>query len=171
MKTRELLIRRKLIETKNSEPSDIKIDLGTLKNKDVKLWKSRNSKTIYKIHITEAIVVHCIDFRFQQFLDPWLQNKLGNGNYDRVSLAGGVFNFDAILEQVKISKELHEIEKVILVNHEECGAYGDMDTYERHKEDLERAKLKIETLFPDLNVEIYYLHLNGTFEQLSRTNL
>jgi hypothetical protein len=44
-------------------------------------------------HITDAIVVHCIDFRFQKYIDPWLQERLGHDNYDRVSLAGGVFDF------------------------------------------------------------------------------
>ena len=28
-------------------------------------------------HVTEAVVVHCIDFRFQKFIDAWLQENLG----------------------------------------------------------------------------------------------
>jgi carbonic anhydrase len=122
-------------------------------------------------HITDAIVVHCIDFRFQRYLDPWLQERFGHGNYDRVSLAGGVFDFYTILKQVEISNRLHKIKKVILVNHENCGAYGPEGNYERHKSDLEEAERKIEALFPNLDVETYYLHLDGRFEKMSRTNL
>ena len=74
-------------------------------------------------HITDAIVVHCIDFRFQKYLDPWLHKHLGHDNYDRVSLAGAVFDFYSVLKQVEISDSLHKIKKVILINHEDCGAY------------------------------------------------
>ena len=119
-------------------------------------------------HITDSIVVHCIDFRFQKYLDVWLQERFGYGNYDRVSLAGGVFDFFAVLRQIEISNRLHKISKVILVNHEECGAYGDVGTYERHQDDLVEAERKIEALFPDLDVEIYYLYKNGKFEQMSK---
>ena len=121
-------------------------------------------------HVTDAIVVHCIDFRFQKYLDPWLQERFGHDNYDRVSLAGGVFDFYTILKQVEISDRLHKIKEVILINHEDCGAYGAAGTYERHKSDLEEAARKIEVLFPSLDVETYYLHLDGRFEKMSRTN-
>lgn len=114
---------------------------------------------------TETLVAHCIDFRLQAFLDPWLENNLGHGNYDRVSLAGGVFDLDTILGQVRIAKRLHEISRVILINHEDCGAYGDSGTPERHQEDLEKASRKILTIFPDLRIETYYLHLHGEFEK------
>ena len=120
--------------------------------------------------VTEAIVVHCIDFRFQKHLDPWLHKHLGHDNYNRVSLAGAVFDFDLILRQIEISDRLHKIKKVILINHEDCGAYGEAGSYERHKSDLEQAEHKIEALFPSLEVETYYLHLDGTFEKMSQTN-
>jgi carbonic anhydrase len=120
-----------------------------------------------KRNITDTLVVHCIDFRLQAYLDPWIQHKLGHGNYDRVSLAGGVFDFDTIFEQVRISKSLHEIKGVILINHEDCGAYGVDGTPERHQADLEETSRKIKTKFPDLNIETYFLHLSGEFERLS----
>lgn len=119
-------------------------------------------------HVTEAIVVHCIDFRFQKYLDSWLHEYLGHDNYDRVSLAGAVFDFEAILKQVEISKSLHEIKKAILINHEDCGAYGAAGNYERHKADLAKAQRKIKALLPDLDVEIYYLHLDGEFEKMPK---
>ena len=121
-------------------------------------------------HVTEAIVVHCIDFRFQKYLDPWLHEHLGHDNYDRVSLAGAVFDFYTVLRQVEISDRLHKIKKVILINHEDCGAYGAAGNYERHKADLEEAERKIEALFSNLDVETYYLHLGGKFEEMSKTN-
>jgi carbonic anhydrase len=116
--------------------------------------------------ITDAVVVHCIDFRLQKYLDPWLQKRFGYENYNRVALAGGVFDFDTISKQVEISNRLHKIKKVVLINHEDCGAYGIAGTFERHKQDLMKARHKISTQFPNLDVEMYYLLLDGTFEQV-----
>jgi carbonic anhydrase len=122
-------------------------------------------------HITDAIVVHCIDFRFQKYLDPWLQERFGHDNYDRVSLAGAVYDFDSVERQIEISDRLHKIKKVILINHEDCGAYGAEGNYERHQADLEKAEKRLEKEFGHLDVEIYYLHLDGEFERMSKTNL
>ena len=116
---------------------------------------------------TDAVVVHCIDFRLQKYLDPWLQEHFGHDNYNRVALAGGVLESDSILKQVEISNRLHNIKKVVLINHEDCGAYGKTGTFERHSQDLLEARQKVEALFPNLDVETYYLHLSGEFELVS----
>ncbi len=117
-------------------------------------------------HTTDAVIVHCIDFRFQKYLDAWLRENYASCKYDRVSLAGGVFDFEYILKQIKISETLHDINEIILVNHENCGAYGAEGNYARHKSDLEKAKEELLRLYPALDVEIYYLHLDGEFEEL-----
>ena len=118
-------------------------------------------------HSCDAIVVTCIDFRFQKYIKDWLDTNLGDHAYDRVSLAGSIFDFPAILKQVEISNRLHHIQKVILINHEECGAYGDQSTYKRHNHDLTQAKKQLTAQFPHLAVQLYYLHKDGTFEQVS----
>ncbi len=119
-------------------------------------------------HTTDAIVVHCIDFRFQKYLNDWLNENVGDGNYDRLSIAGSVFDFETIFGQVQLSRRLHEIKKAIFINHEDCGAYGETGTKERHAADLRAAREKIgERCVRDLDVELYYLHLDGTFEKVS----
>ncbi len=120
-------------------------------------------------HVTDVIVVHCMDFRIQKDIDSWLQQRFGLDKYDRVSLAGSVFDFDSIEHQIEISDRLHKIKKVILINHEDCGAYGEEETYVRHKEDLEKAEKRLEESYGHLDVKTYYLHLDGKFEQLSKT--
>ncbi len=117
-------------------------------------------------HNCDAIIVTCIDFRFQEYINNWISENLPPKNHDRVALAGGVKNLDAILEQVEIAKRLHHIHKAILINHENCGAYGEMGTPEKHSEDLKNAALKIKEQFLDLEVETYYLHLDGIFEKI-----
>jgi carbonic anhydrase len=118
----------------------------------------------------EFLVVHCIDYRLQGYLNKWLESYIPTQSYDRVSIAGGVSDLDYVIRQVGIALRLHKINTVVLINHEECGAYGEAGNYERHKSDLEDAERKIEALFPDLDVETYYLHLDGEFEQMSKTN-
>ncbi len=117
-------------------------------------------------HTCEALVVHCMDFRLQKYLNDWMEKNYGSSKYDRVGIAGGVSDVYAVLKHVDLSNRLHKIRKVLLVNHEDCGAYGAAGTYERHKADLAEAEHKIAALYMNLIVEKYYLHLDGTFERI-----
>lgn len=123
-------------------------------------------------HSAEAIIVTCIDFRLQEYINNWISKNFATRTYDRVAFAGCVKNFDTILEQIKISKRLHNIKSVTLINHEDCGAYGEENIldkeieHQRHSEDLKSASEKIKTEFPDLEVQTFYLHLNGDFESI-----
>lgn len=117
-------------------------------------------------HKCDAIVISCIDFRFQRFIQDWLVNKSGFKSYDYVGFAGSTKNIDIILEQIDIAVRLHGIHSVCLMHHEECGAYGAESTPERHKSDLNKAKNLILEKYPDLNVSLYYLHLDGEFESV-----
>ena len=118
----------------------------------------------------EALVVHCIDYRLQGYLNKWLESNLPIQGYDRGAIAGGVHDVFYVIRQVDVAVRLHKIAKVVLINHEDCGAYGAEGNYQRHKTDLEEAGRKIEALFPKLDVETYYLHLDGRFEKMTRTN-
>ncbi len=117
-------------------------------------------------HTCEAVVVHCMDFRLQQYINDWLTKRFGIRNYDRISWAGGVRDFSSIQNQIQMSYKLHGIKKVILINHEDCGAYGPTGTKERHLSDLAYAEHAIQALH--LDVEKYYLHLNGEFEKIAK---
>lgn len=118
-------------------------------------------------HSCEAIIVTCIDFRFQEYINNWISENFSAKSYDRVAIAGGVFDFNYVLKQVEVSKRLHHIKKVVLINHEDCGAYGAAGTPEKHTEDLKNAASNIKTQFPDLTVETCYLLLDGTFKLIS----
>lgn len=120
-------------------------------------------------HNCEAIIITCIDYRLQEFINDWIYKRFNGRPYDRVALGGGIFDTFYVLRQIEISVKLHHVKKVILINHEDCGAYGEAGTYNRHLEDLSLAENKIEALF-GLDVETYYLHLDGTFEETSITN-
>ncbi|WKZ35778.1 MAG: hypothetical protein QY332_19380 [Anaerolineales bacterium] len=114
----------------------------------------------------DTLVVHCMDYRLQKFLQPWITVRFGYDNFDIISLAGGVHDYEMVLKYVSFAVKIHTIETVCLINHEDCRAYGRDGTYKRHKRDLIDARTKIKGLFPQLNVEAFYLHLDGTFEMI-----
>ena len=117
-------------------------------------------------HTCDAVVVCCIDFRFQKYIRNWTDAHLSDKTFDLVGLAGSTKNLDIIMEQISISVKLHEVKEVILIHHEECGAYGAESTPERHSIDLLKAKSVINEKFPDVKVHPLYLRLNGTFEPI-----
>ncbi len=117
-------------------------------------------------HSCDALVVSCIDFRFQKYIREWLDKNLTDKTFDYVGFAGGVKNLNTILEQLAISVRLHNIKQVILINHEECGAYGTESTPENHARDLKKAKEIISGKYPQLHIYTYYLHLDGEFEEI-----
>ena len=117
-------------------------------------------------HRAEALIATCIDFRLQEAINKWISEYFRPGTFDRVALGGGVKNLDVILSQIDIAVKLHHIKKAVLINHEDCGAYGKMGTAEKHERDLKNAAAKIKKTYPDMEVKTYYLHLDGTFESI-----
>ena len=117
-------------------------------------------------HICDAIVVCCIDFRFQKFIRDWTDKNLKNKTFDMVGFAGATKDLETVTKQIDISVRLHQIKEVVLIHHEECGAYGAESTPERHTADLKKEKNQILDKYPSLKVELFYLHLDGRFEQI-----
>jgi carbonic anhydrase len=122
-------------------------------------------KTKPVIHC-DALVVHCMDYRLQKFLQPWITVRFGYDNFDIVSLGGSVHDYEMVLKYLQLAVQAHTINTVCLINHEDCRAYGREGTYKRHRHDLLDTASKIHALFPDLLVETFYLHLDGTFESI-----
>ncbi len=110
-------------------------------------------------HHCSALIAHCIDFRIQPALQHYLSTNNLLGDCDVVSLAGGVKDLPAILQQIEISKKLHSITRVILINHTDCGAYGGSGAFAsavleqaHHRTELNNARQKILSAHPDIEV-------------------
>ena len=117
-------------------------------------------------HNCDGLVVSCIDFRFQKYIRTWLDDTMKNKTFDYVGFAGSTKNLATVMEQIDISVRLHSIKEVDLIHHEDCGAYGAESTPERHAKDLKKAKEKIAKIYPKLKVKLFYLLLNGKFEEI-----
>ena len=117
-------------------------------------------------HHCDAVVVCCIDFRFQKYIRQWTDENLKDQAFDLVGFAGSTKDLDTILGQIDISVRLHCISQVVLIHHEECGAYGAESSLEKHTQDLIKARAAIHSRYPDLEISLYYLGLDGKFNPI-----
>jgi carbonic anhydrase len=119
-------------------------------------------------HSCPNIIFHCIDFRLINETRAFINEKYGTGKYDIVSVAGSskeiadnneiIKNY--LLKQIKISHDLHESRKIILIHHSDCGAYNGCYQFtsqeeEKQKqiEDMKKTEIVIKEVFPDVLVE------------------
>ena len=124
---------------------------------------------------TDVLVVHCSSFRFQAGLHDFLNQGLNlSGNYDLLVIPGGPQPLTLVEYLPKFSwagwkwfrylVEAHDLKRLILIAHEDCGWYRELplhlhtvsDLRQRQEEDLRRAKAKLTKEFPALRVELYY---------------
>ncbi len=79
----------------------------------------------------EAMVLSCIDPRFQSKVYKYLKAKKLTGKYSSFTIAGaaiGVTNqkfkkwHSTFWENLETSIKLHQISKLIVINHKDCGA-------------------------------------------------
>lgn len=119
-------------------------------------------------HHCQALILLCIDFRFWQTTLEFVKNKLKIKSFDILALAGGAKSLasptkkiyqQTVLGNIKISVDLHQIQKIILVNHQDCGAYGGSQRFKSLKEEitfrqkeLQKAKKFLSKIYPKLKV-------------------
>lgn len=127
------------------------------------------------IHHCEAVVLSCIDFRFWRETVEFIEQELGIKNFDFPSLPGAAKTIneslgdDLAMKCISVPCDLHHAKKIIIVNHEDCGAYGgsskfngDKDAEQKfHEEELKKAKEKILAKYSDREVILLYAILNG----------
>lgn len=122
----------------------------------------------------KALLITCMDYRF---VDAFYKeaHELGiEHSYDRVAIAGDIKNVvrpekpddaELILRQIEISKDLHNIEEVVIISHQNCGAYPSLKGLPEDEEkavhygDLLKAKEIIEERFSGLLVLPYFATL------------
>ncbi len=126
-------------------------------------------------HPCTSLILHCIDFRFGKEIKKYLEEKGLLGDIDMVSLAGAVKNIvepkaasdaEFVLRQIEISKKLHRVKNVYLMNHTDCGAYGGRAAFtsskeerEKHIADMKKAAEIINQKFSDLKIHLLLAHL------------
>ena len=79
----------------------------------------------------KAMVLSCIDPRFQSITYNYLKKRNLNGKYSLFAIAGAAIGVTAVKfkkwhrsfwDNIETSIKLHQIKKLIVINHRDCGA-------------------------------------------------
>ncbi len=118
----------------------------------------------------EAMVLSCIDPRFQSKVYKYLKSKKLTGKYSSFTIAGaaiGVTNkkfkkwHSTFWENLKTSIKLHRITKLIVINHKDCGAAKIVNGKKKfnssiedkiHKQSFEKLRKTLRKKHPNLKV-------------------
>ena len=124
-------------------------------------------------HTCTSLLMQCMDFRFGRKMKEFMEQNGLMGDADLVSVAGAAKNIvnpetrAFALRQIEISKTLHEMKKVHLVNHTDCGAYGghqafadEQAEYAKLTGDLKEARDIVKAKFPELEVILWLAHID-----------
>ncbi|MDP4007141.1 MAG: hypothetical protein Q8P55_00900 [bacterium] len=125
-------------------------------------------------HICTGAVLQCMDFRLRRKLADALEKHFPQEDYDLISIAGGVQDLlredwrEFVFKQFDLSRKLHEPSLIVLVQHEDCGAYGGtaaFGDFERelkaHQDEIRRARVLLEARYPETRIEGYLFRLSG----------
>ena len=130
--------------------------------------------------IAKALVLSCVDFEILEAERYFLSMQNLTNKYDLTALAGSSLalsgiphqaDAQAFWDQLDLSYRLHHIRKVIILDHEDCSVYADkidpnlsqdpVKERQVHAEYLSRAYWAIREVYPDLNIELYFVSLNA----------
>jgi len=137
------------------------------------------------IHSCEVVALTCIDFRFWRETLEFVEKELNVKGFDFPSLPGAAkainesVDNDISMQCVSAPHDLHHVKKIVIVNHQDCGAYGggkvfngdDATEQKFHEEELKKAKTKILAKYPDLQVIMIYAKLADAGESIEFVKL
>jgi carbonic anhydrase len=128
---------------------------------------------------SKALVLSCMDFRFVNDTVYFL-NKEYKDSYNKFSLAGASlgYNQDKFKEwgvtfdkHIELSKQLHDIDEIVVVDHMDCGAYRILydnenmskeEEYKLHQKNLNKFRELIHKKHPSLKVTMLLANLDGS---------
>ena len=125
----------------------------------------------------KAMVLSCIDPRFQPKVYRYLKNKNLIGKYSSFTIAGAAIGVTAtkfkkwhstFFDNLSTSIKLHKINRLIVINHEDCGAAKIVNGKKKfnstienkiHKDSFEKIKKVLTKKYPYLKVNFKILSL------------
>jgi hypothetical protein len=132
-------------------------------------------------HAADALLLNCIDYRLINYVNRYMRLRGMTDDYDQVVLAGaslaavypGVPDWNhTFWDQLQVSSDLHNIAKVIVLDHRDCGAfktylgrdYGQEPDAETqvHAVYLDTLRQQINGRYPELDVELLLMSLDGS---------
>ncbi|ARU05976.1 hypothetical protein CCO03_16030 [Comamonas serinivorans] len=132
---------------------------------------------------TEALLLSCMDFRLMDDIERYMHARGLREKYDHIVLAGASLGavtdrFPAwnktFWDHLGLAIQLHQIERVIVIDHRDCGAYrmivGEAHASSRasetaaHGVQLRRLREAIGERHRHLAVETLLMSLDGSIE-------
>ena len=130
----------------------------------------------------QALVLSCIDPRFQTIVFNYLKKRKLNGKYSSFTIAGSAIGVTApkfrkwhktFWENLETSIKLHKIKKLIVINHRDCGAakiingkkaFSEINETIVHKTSFQKIKKIFKNKYPKLTIELKIISLNSKVE-------
>ena len=131
---------------------------------------------------SKALVLSCMDFRFINDKVSFL-NKEYKDSYNKFSLAGASLGYNQTTfpewgasfdKHIELSKDLHDIDEIIVMDHMDCGAYRILydnqsmskeEEYELHRKNLDKFKAIINKNHPSLKVTTFLVNIDGSIDK------
>ena len=125
----------------------------------------------------KAMVLSCMDPRFQHLVHSFLKKKKLTGKYSAFTIAGAAVGVthnkfkkwhNTFYDNLATSIQLHEIEKLIVINHKDCGAAKIVNGKKKftsiienkiHKDSFKVIKKTLNKKFPNLKIYFKILSL------------
>jgi carbonic anhydrase len=156
-----------------------------IKKKHFKVRMSHSN--LKKDHDASTLLISCVDFRLRDETKYLMSKVFGlKDDYDEIALPGAALALandkyphwtQTIEEIIVLLQGLHNIKRVILLDHRQCGAYNlivgkdHAKTKESelaaHKEVLNKARRMIKNKMPDLKVYSLLMGLDGVVENIT----
>ena len=127
----------------------------------------------------KAMVLSCIDPRFQHLIYDHFRKKKLIGEYSAFTIAGAAVGVThnkfkqwhkTFYDNLATSIQLHKIEKLIVINHKDCGAakiangkkeFNSINEMKIHQESFLKIKKQIKKRFPKLKLELNLISLDS----------
>ena len=126
----------------------------------------------------KAMVLSCIDPRFQSIVYNYLKKKKLAGKYSTFTIAGSAIGVTAnkfkrwhktFWDNFDTSVKLHNIKKLIVINHRDCGAakiingkkeFSSINETKVHKTSFQKLKKIFKKKYPKFKIELILISLN-----------
>ena len=131
----------------------------------------------------QALVLSCIDPRFQPIVFNYLKKRNLVGKYSSFTIAGSAIGVTApkfrkwhktFWDNLETSINLHKITKLIVINHYDCGAakmingkkkFNKINETKIHSKSFIMIKNKFKKKYPSLGIETILISLNKKVEK------
>ena len=132
----------------------------------------------------KAMVLSCMDPRFQHIVYNYLKKKKLIGKYSAFTIAGSAIGVTAskfkkwhktFWDNIDTSIKLHKIKKLIVINHRDCGAakiingkkeFNRANETKIHKNSFLKLRKLFRKKYPKLTIELKLISLNQKVENL-----